>query len=84
LDAFPDDDGFVGLREAARRSSMSEKTIRNFIRNDALPHWRNSKSGKIWIRWAEFMAWMERRRIELKRDDDLLSILRGMNARGKR
>src|SRR5690242_16248709 len=30
-------DGFVSIREVARRSSMSEKTIRNFIRNDALP-----------------------------------------------
>ncbi len=73
-----DDDGFVTVREVARRSSMSEKTIRNFIRNDALPHYRNSGSGKIWLRWTEFVEWMERRRIELKQDDCLLGILRGM------
>ena len=75
---------FISVREVARRSSMSEKTIRNFIRNDALPHWRNSKAGKIWLRWAEFVGWMERRRIELRRDDCLLGILRDMNARGNR
>jgi hypothetical protein len=63
---------------------MSEKTIRNLIRNDALPHYRNSKSGKIWLRWIEFVEWMERRRIELKHDDNFLSILRDMNMKGKR
>jgi len=69
----------ISVREAARRSSMSEKSIRSYIRNDALPHWRNSKSGKIWLRWADFVAWMERRRIELRHDDGLLGILRDMN-----
>ena len=65
---------------------MSEKSIRNFIKNDALPHYRNSRSGKIWLRWTEFVEWMERRRIEFKHDDSLLSILRdmNMNARSKR
>ena len=79
-----DDDGYISIREVARRSSMSEKSIRNFIRNDALPHYRNSKSGNIWLRWSEFVEWMGRRRIELKQDGDLLSILRDMNARGNR
>ncbi len=74
-----DDGGYITIREVARRSSMSEKSIRNFIRNDALPHYRNSKSGKIWLRWIEFVEWMERRRIELKRDDNLLCILRHMS-----
>jgi len=76
--AVSEDEGFITIREVARRSSMSEKSIRNFIKNDALPHYRNSKSGKIWLRWIEFVEWMERRRIELKHDDNLLSILRDM------
>ena len=76
--SFPDSDGFICIREVARRSSMSEKSIRNFIRNDALPHYRNSRSGKIWLRWSEFVEWMERRRIEYKHDDCLLGILRDM------
>ncbi len=84
LHAVSEADGFVGIREIARRSSMSEKTIRNFIRNDALPHYRNSRSGKIWLRWTEFAEWMERRRIELKHDDALLSILRDLSAKGGR
>lgn len=78
LHAVSEADGFVSIREVAKRSSMSEKTIRNFIRNDALPHWRNSKAGKIWLRWIEFVGWMERRKIELKHDDCLLGILRDM------
>jgi predicted DNA-binding transcriptional regulator AlpA len=84
LAAASNDEGYITIREVARRSSMSEKNIRNFIRNDALPHYRNSKSGKIWMRWIEFVDWMERRRIELKHDDNLLSILRDMNMKGKR
>ncbi len=79
-----EDEGYITVREVARRSSMSEKSIRNFIRNAALPHYRNSSSGKILLRWIEFVKWMERRRIELKHDDCLLSILRDMNARGNR
>ncbi len=84
MKAAAEDDGFITVREVARRSSISEKSIRNFIRNDALPHYRNSGCGKIWLRWVEFVQWMERRRVEFKHDDRLLSILRDMNARGKR
>jgi hypothetical protein len=67
---------YVTVKEIARRASMSEKSIRNFIRNDALPHYRNSSTGKIWVRWNEFTAWMEGRRIQLQGDDGLLGILR--------
>jgi len=73
-----EDEAYITVREVARRSSMSEKSIRNFIKNDALPHYRNSGSGKIWLRWTEFVEWMERRKIELKHDDCLLGILRDM------
>ncbi len=82
--AVSDDDGYITVRDVARRSSMSEKSIREIIRNDALPHYRRSASGKILVGWSDFEAWMERRRIELKHDDHLLSILRDMNARGGR
>ena len=66
---------YVSVQEAAWRSSMSEKTIRNYIRNGALPHYRNSGAGKILLRWPDFVAWMERRRIQLTHDDHLLGIL---------
>ena len=71
-------DEYITVRDVARRSSMSEKSIRNLIRNDALPHYRNGKSGWIYMRWIDFVAWMERRRIELRHDDHLLNILRDM------
>jgi len=80
----PEDDGYLSVRDVARRSSMCERSIRSLIRNDALPHYRFSRSGKIWLRWSEFVGWMERRRIELKQDDCLLGILRDMNAGGNR
>ncbi len=83
MNAQLEDEGYITIREVARRSSMSEKTIRNFVRNDALPHYRNSRSGKIWLRWDEFTALMENRRIELKHDEDLLSILRDMTRKTK-
>jgi predicted DNA-binding transcriptional regulator AlpA len=78
MNAQLQDEGYITVREVGRRSSMSEKSIRNFIRNDALPHYRNTSSGKIWLRWTEFVEWMERRRIELRQDDQLLGILREM------
>jgi predicted DNA-binding transcriptional regulator AlpA len=79
-----ENDEYIPVSEVARRTSMSAKTIRNFIRNDALPHYRNGRNGKILIRWTDYVAWMERRRIELKQDDCLLSILRDMNGAGGR
>ncbi len=82
--AVSETDDYITVRDVARRSSMSEKSIRDIIRNDALPHYRRSVSGKILVRWSDFEAWMERRRIELKHDDDLLSILRDMKSRGRR
>jgi predicted DNA-binding transcriptional regulator AlpA len=82
--AFPEADGFVSIRDVARRTSMSEKSVRNIIRDEALPHYRRSRSGKIWLRWTDFAEWMERRRIELKRDDSLLDILRDMARKAPR
>ncbi len=82
--AVSESDDYITVRDVARRSSMSEKSIRDIIRNDALPHYRRSAFGKILVRWGDFEAWMERRRIELKHDDCLLGILRDMKSRGRR
>ena len=80
----PDTDGYITVREAARRCSLSERSVRDIIRNEALPHYRRSACGKILLRWSDFAAWMERRRLELKHDDGLLGILRDMKiARGR-
>lgn len=81
--AKPGKEDYISVREVARRSLMSEKTIRNIIRNDALPHYRNGKSGKILLRWPAFVAWMERQRIQLKHDDHLLGILKKMKRAGQ-
>ena len=81
--SFPEADGFVSVREVARRAGMCEKTIRNIIRDEALPHYRRSKSGKIYVRWSDFTEWMGRCRIELKGDDGLLDILRDMTKKAR-
>ena len=74
---------YLSVREAAWRSSMSEKTIRNIIRDDALPHYRNGKSGKILLQWSDFVSCMERRNRQLVQDDHLLSILRDMKGKAR-
>jgi hypothetical protein len=80
----PENKDYVSVREAAWRSSMSEKTIRNIIRNDALPHYRNGRSGKILLLWSDFVACLERRKAQLLEDGDpLLSVLRDMNRKAR-
>ena len=81
--SISEDDAYVSVREVAKRSSMSEKIIRNFVKDGSLPHYRNSRSGKIWLRWTEFAAFMESRRIEFKNDACLLDILRDMTRKAR-
>ena len=69
-------EGYLSLNDVAQKANMSIKHIRKHL--GEIPHYRFSKRGKIWIRWTEFVAWMERRRIELRHDDQLLGILREM------
>ena len=76
---------YIGVREVSRRCSLSEKSIRKIIRDDALPHYRNGRSGKILFLWSDFVACMERRMTQLKEDDHrLLSVLRDMNRKAQR
>jgi hypothetical protein len=74
---------YIDVREVSRRCSLSDKSIRNIIRNDALPHYRNGKAGKILLRWSDFVMSMERRKTELENDDNLLSILRDMTKKAQ-
>jgi hypothetical protein len=77
-------DEYIDVREVSRRCSLSDKSIRKMIRNDALPHYRNGESGKILLRWSDFVACMERRKKQLENDDNLLSILRDMKKKAQR
>jgi hypothetical protein len=75
---------FIDVREVSRRCSLSDKSIRKIIKDDALPHYRNGRSGKILLLWSDFVACMERRKAQLENDDSLLSILRDMTKKAKR
>ena len=75
---------FIDVREVSRRCSLSDKSIRKIIRDDALPHYRNGRAGKILLRWSDFVACMERRKTQLENDDNLLGILRDMTKKARR
>ena len=52
---------YLSLTEISYRASMSTKFIRQHL--SEIVHHRVSEKGKIWIRWSEFMAWMDTHRI---------------------
>jgi hypothetical protein len=66
---------YVTLKVLARRSSLSEKTLRRFIRCKELPHYRADPKGKILIRLSDFNAWIESRRIQVEKDVDAKEML---------
>jgi predicted DNA-binding transcriptional regulator AlpA len=75
---------FIDVREVSRRCSLSDKSIRKIIKDDALPHFRNGRAGKILLRWSDFVTCMERRKTQLENDDNLLGILRDMTKKARR
>jgi len=54
-------EGYLSVLEVSRRASMSTKFIRQHL--SEIPHHRVSKGGKIWIKWSDFVAWIEKYRI---------------------
>ena len=72
---------YVTIKELAKRTSMSERTISKLIKHGEFPHYRPDPKGKILIRWSEFEAWMESRRIQMESDADAREILETLFAR---
>jgi excisionase family DNA binding protein len=66
---------YVTIKEIARRASISEKTARKFIRRGEIPHYRPHPKGKMLIRWSDFEAWIESRRVRIERDTDARELL---------
>ena len=52
---------YLSLTEISYRASMSTKFIRQHL--SEIVHHRVSEKGKIWIRWSDFVAWMETLRV---------------------
>ena len=66
---------YVTIKVLAQRSSLSERTLRRFIRCREFPHYRPDPKGKILIRLADFDAWIESRRIQMEQDKDAKEML---------
>lgn len=63
---------YLSLKELAARLSLSERTLRNYIRDcvNPLPCYRIG--GKLIFSWKEAEAWVQSHRIEPKNLDRIL------------
>ena len=78
---------YVTIKDIAVRASLSEKTVRKFVRRGEFPYYRPDPRGKILIRWSDFEAWIESRRVRIEADADakeMLEILFSSEAASKR
>jgi excisionase family DNA binding protein len=66
---------YVTIKDIAVRASLSEKTVRKFVRRGEIPYYRPDPRGKILIRWSDFEAWIESRRVRIEADADAREML---------
>lgn len=70
-------DGYLDLKTLSERSCMSVRSLRNDLKDPECPLPCFHKRGKIYVRWSEFLAWMEKFRSEPedlgKKVDDAVS-----------
>ncbi len=66
---------YVTIKDIALRASLSEKTVRKFIRRGEIPYYRPDPRGKILIRWSDFETWIESRRVRIEADADAKEML---------
>lgn len=66
---------YVTIKFLAQRSSLSDRTLRKFIRCGEFPHYRPDPKGKILIRLSDFDAWIESRRVQIEQDIDAKEML---------
>lgn len=64
---------YMKLSEISIRVSMSARTIKKHL--SEIPHYRATRTSPILIKWPDFEAWMERRRIDAREDPDVSAIL---------
>ncbi len=67
------EEGYLSIKDVAGRAGMSEKLIRRHL--EEIPHHRLAKNGKIWVKWSDFQAFMERARVEARADEDVRAVL---------
>jgi hypothetical protein len=68
--------GLMSLSEVAFRASMSTRFLGKHL--SEIPHYRASARGKIWIEWNDFQSWIGSLRVEIKKDDPVVEILRDL------
>src|SRR5437867_6721228 len=66
---------YVTIKDIALRASLSEKTVRKFIKRGKIPCYRPQPRGKMLIRWRDFEVWIESRRVRIEADADAKEML---------
>ena len=66
---------YVTIKDIALRASLSEKTVRKFIKRGEIPCYRPHPRGKMLIRWSDFEVWIESRRVRIEADADAKEML---------
>ena len=69
---------YCTIKEVAARASLSEKTLRKYLRSGDIPSFRPDPRGRILIRWFDFEAFMESRRVQIKQDADAKEMLESL------
>jgi hypothetical protein len=55
---------------------MSERTILKYLHE--IRHHRNSPRGKVWVRWSDFVAWMEGKAQAVRGDEEVLEFIENL------
>jgi excisionase family DNA binding protein len=63
-------DRYLDLRGLSRYSSLAVPTLRDYIRQGSLPHYR--LRGKLLVRKSDFDAWIEQFKVDEREDLDTL------------
>lgn len=67
-------DRYLSLKEISRRASICERTLRRHL--SEIPHSRMGTRGKIRIRWADFVNWMDAKRAQIVENDVVMRVLK--------
>ncbi len=73
---------YVTIKELALRASLSERTVRKLIRRGEFPYYRPDPRGKMLVRWYDFEAWIESRRVRIEADADAKEMLETLFSSG--
>jgi len=71
---------YLTLKDAGAQFSLSERTLRKYIRAGDLAAYRLVRNGRILLRRSEVERWLESRREVIERDGDARAMLEALLA----